>query len=105
MGSLPPRFATSMLWIGAAYEPSGHADELRGFLRAQEQAGDEPALYVVSWTKKTAGLSGRERLMLDRQSRRVPTAPIVAVHQYLPGARQLTVESAANVARAMFETD
>jgi glycosyltransferase involved in cell wall biosynthesis len=94
-----------MLWIGAAHDPSGHADELRGFLRAQEQAGDEPALRGVGWTQRKAELSPRDLAMLERQESRTPTGPTVAVHQYLPTVRQMTITTAANVARAMFETD
>ncbi|MDX6727952.1 MAG: hypothetical protein QOK49_2757 [Baekduia sp.] len=95
----------SVLWVGAAYDPSGHADELRGFLRAQEDAGDQPSLRVVSWTNKQIALSGRDKLMLGRQAERVPTDPVVGAHQYLPFADQPTIPTAVNVARAMFETD
>ncbi|MDX6688312.1 MAG: hypothetical protein QOF86_4440, partial [Baekduia sp.] len=95
----------SVLWIGAAYDPSGHADELRGFLRAQEDAGDEPGLRVVDWTTRQVQLSGRDKLMLDRQGRRAPSGPVVAAHQYLPHAGQATIPTTVNVARAMFETD
>src|SRR5207244_2524076 len=71
-------------WIGTASDTSGHADELRGFLRAQEQAGHEPALQELRWTDKEAGLSEIEKEMLRRQSSRSNRHIDVAVHTYLP---------------------
>jgi hypothetical protein len=57
-----------LFWFGPAYDPSGHADELRGFLRAQELSGDEPALRNLSWTDRRAEVSpaGAERLERQR---------------------------------------
>ena len=94
-----------LLWLGAVDDPSGHADELRGFLRTLEAQGYEPALKAFTWTEKRAGLSGAERQQLERQKRRRPADPVVAIHEYLPSVKQGTVEGAVNVVRVMFETD
>lgn len=96
-----PRF----VWVGPAYDASGHADELRGFLRAQELAGDAPALESVTWTKATVDLSPGDRQMLRRQAERLRRRNDLAVHTYLPHLDNPTVNNAVNVARAMFETD
>jgi glycosyltransferase involved in cell wall biosynthesis len=96
-----PRF----LWFGPAYDPSGHADELRGFLRAQELSGDEPALRNLSWTDRRAEVSPADAERLERQRVRGTTRHHdVVVHTVLPGGSP-HVEGAMNVARAMFETD
>lgn len=92
-------------WIGTAGDTSGHADELRGFLRAQEQAGDEPALQELQWTDKDAGLSDADKAMIRRQTGRRGRRIDVAVHTYLPWAENPTFGGAVNVARVMFETD
>ena len=96
-----PRF----VWVGPAYDASGHADELRGFLRAQELAGDEPALDPVTWTEKRVDLSPGDQQMLRRQAERIRRHSDLAVHTYLPHLDNPTVRDAVNVARAMFETD
>jgi glycosyltransferase involved in cell wall biosynthesis len=92
-------------WIGTASDTSGHADELRGFLRAQEQAGHEPALQELRWTDKDAGLSDVEAEMLRRQTSRSDRRIDVAVHTYLPWEQNPTFHRAVNIARVMFETD
>jgi glycosyltransferase involved in cell wall biosynthesis len=92
-------------WIGTATDPSGHADELRGFLRTQEQVGHEPALQELRWTDKQAGLSDAEKAMLRRQTARANRHIDVAVHAYLPWDQNPTFLGAVNVARVMFETD
>ena len=92
-------------WIGTASDTSGHADELRGFLRAQEQAGHEPALQELRWTDKDAGLSDAEQEMLRRQTARSNRHIDIAVHTYLPWEQNPTFHGAVNIARAMFETD
>ena len=92
-------------WIGTASDTSGHADELRGFLRAQEQAGHEPALQELRWTDKDAGLSHAEQEMLRRQTSRSNRHIDIAVHTYLPWEQNPTFHGAVNIARAMFETD
>jgi glycosyltransferase involved in cell wall biosynthesis len=92
-------------WIGTASDPSGHADELRGFLRAQEQVGHEPALQELHWTDKDAGLSDADKEMIRRQVSRAGRQIDVAVHTYLPWDQNPTFHGAVNVARVMFETD
>ena len=72
------------LWVGPVADPSGHADELRGFLRAQEQAGDEPALYELTWTDKKIDLHPDDRAIISRQKARADRPIDVAVHAYLP---------------------
>ena len=95
-----------VLWLGPARDPSGHADELRGFLRAQERAGHEPALIDLPWTQIKTELSRSDDDMLRMQHSRGPRRkPDVAVHTYLPHAGNPIIEGAVNVQRAMFETD
>jgi len=88
-------------------DTSGHADELRGFLRALETTGHEPAVRDLRWTDASAGLSAAETEQIERQKRRTPARgePLVAVHEYLPNPNQITVPNAVNVKRVMFETD
>jgi glycosyltransferase involved in cell wall biosynthesis len=95
----------STLWIGAVSDTGGHADELRGFLRALERYGYEPALREVVWTDKDAGVAQEERAQLERQKERTPGMPLVAVHEYLPAVDQGRFDRAVNVSRVMFETD
>lgn len=78
---------------------------MRGFLRAQELAGDEPALHEITWVDTVLKLSDDDEAMIARQVRRCERAAAVAVHTYLPSATQLTMPGPVNVARAMFETD
>jgi glycosyltransferase involved in cell wall biosynthesis len=97
--------APRLKWVGTACDTSGHADELRGFLRAQELAGDEPALHELRWTEKKPQLAPADREMIRRQRARVNRATDVAVHTYLPFADNPSADDAVNVARVMFETD
>jgi glycosyltransferase involved in cell wall biosynthesis len=92
-------------WLGALFDTSGHADELRGFLRVLERYGYEPAARELRWTDKFAGIGAAETQQLQRQLRRDLRPPMVAVHEYLPGDTQFVVKRSVNVARAMFETD
>ncbi len=95
----------AFLWLGAACDPSGHADELRGFLRAQEQAGAEPALQDMRWTTTAVELEPDDAAMLARQGKRSRENIDVAVHTYLPMPGGYVKSGAVNVSRAMFETD
>jgi glycosyltransferase involved in cell wall biosynthesis len=99
------RDQTTQLWVGPLRDHSGHADETRGFLRALEAAGHAPAAREISWTKHAPGLNPSDERMLARQLARRMPRPDVAIHTYLPFARQATVPNSINVARAMFETD
>jgi glycosyltransferase involved in cell wall biosynthesis len=97
-----PRF----LWVGPVLDSSGHADELRGFLRAQERAGDAPAIDLISWTTKTVDLSRADSDMIRRQTaRRSRRKSDLAVHTYLPHVDNPTIRGAVNIGRVMFETD
>ena len=93
------------LWVGPVSDPSGHADELRGFLRAQELAGDAPALHELPWTDTAVKLSDADRRMLRRQAERRQRQPDIVVHTYLPRPGQYSLAGGINVQRAMFETD
>jgi glycosyltransferase involved in cell wall biosynthesis len=95
----------AQLWLGAVGDPSGYSDELRGFLRASERAGNQPALRALEWSPADAGLSARDREIFDRQSRRTPSGSVVAIHHYVPRPNQPVVDGAVNVQRCMFETD
>ncbi len=99
------RTTVSQLWLGAVMDPSGHADEFRGFLRALEAHGYEPAVQEIRWTDAMAGLTAAEIEQIERMKRRTPVDPLVAIHEYLPGDGQPTVQGAVNVMRVMFETD
>ena len=93
------------LWIGAVSDPSGHADELRGFLRAQELAGDAPSLVEINWTKKKVELSSTDQSMISRQKQRKDRKIDVAVHTYLPYPNNPSAGNSVNVSRVMFESD
>ena len=100
----------SILWI-ASYlrNPSGHAAEVRAFLRALEELGHEPSaieLSAMDGDRKTIRLTDEELAMVVRQIERRPREPFVAIHQYTPkpGRRDFP-SAAADVARIMFETD
>ena len=97
--------APQQMWLGAVNDPSGYTDELRGFLRAAERGGHEPALRALNWTSADAGLGTGDLEMLDRQQRRRPAGEVVVIHQYTPGPGQSVVGGAVNVQRCMFETD
>lgn len=100
----------SILWI-ASYlrHPSGHATEVRAFLRALEELGYQPSaaeLSAMDGEKKTIRLTSDELAMLVRQLERSPREPFLAIHHYTPKpGRSYLVSSAANVARTMFETN
>jgi glycosyltransferase involved in cell wall biosynthesis len=94
----------SLVWVGTVDNPTGYADEMRGFLRTMEAAGYEPALRTFQGLRKRAGLSARERAFFERQEARTLSGPTVAIHHYV-ALRALRVEGAVNVSRTMFETD
>lgn len=96
-----------VLWLGAALEgPSGYADEARGFLRALEHAGVEPASRSIIEGDRVT-LTDADRRMLEAQRRRDAKTPGVAVHHYAPvwAPQAPSVADMVNVARTMFETD
>jgi glycosyltransferase involved in cell wall biosynthesis len=95
----------SIVWLGPLHDPSGYSDEARGFLRALEAAGAEPAAVAGGGLSTSAGLIPEDAAMLERQLRREVLPPAVAVHQYLPDPGQPAFEGAVNVARVMFESD
>jgi glycosyltransferase involved in cell wall biosynthesis len=95
----------AVVWVGPLYDPSGYSDEGRGFLRALEQVGAAPTAVATSSLSADAGLTMSDLTMLERQGRRPPKPPMVAVHHYVPGPGQPAVQDAVNVARVMFETD
>jgi len=100
--SLPP-----VAWLGLIEGPSGYADEVRGFLRALELAGHEPAARELHGPGADARLQGADRDMVRRQLARCFEDAAVVVHHYAPGWAPQTpvLPGAANVARTMFETD
>lgn len=96
----------SVVWFGALEGPSGYADETRGFLRALERAGMEPAARAIM-RDRDAELGPADRAMLAAQTARPARGCAVAVHHYAPAwARDSpALAGAANVGRTMFETD
>lgn len=92
------------LWLGWARDASGFADELRGFLRACEQAGLEPRLANLRSLVPTE-LTNADRHMLDEQEGRPRDGRLVAVHSYVPWPRQPHTPDVPSVMRAMYETD
>ena len=96
----PPTF-----WIGALYDTSGHADEMRGFLRALELHGYEPMARSMRWTDREATLGQRDLAMFKRMQGRRPQGPFVGVHEYLPHDKQPSFAGQVNVQRVMFESD
>ena len=94
------------MWVGAVMDPSGHADELRGFLRALERHGYEPAVRERPGPRPAPACSPAEIEQIERQKRRGRrSADHVVVHEYLPGDTQCVFDGAVNIARVMFETD
>jgi len=100
-----PSRAPGLLWLGSYEEATGLADEIRGFLRALEARGHAPAIRHFLKPRHAVELSPADQRMVEVQSRREFTAPLVAVHHYITNDRQVSVPGAPNVARAMFETD
>jgi glycosyltransferase involved in cell wall biosynthesis len=96
-----------LLWIAShLFSPSGIADEARGFLRALEGAGWEPAARELSPGKAAVPLPRPERAMLQRQLGRDPASPPLAVHHYVPRpGRYVRPSPLANVARVLAEVD
>jgi len=92
------------LWAGWARDASGFADELRGFLRATEAAGQRPSLLSFGSLVPT-DLTEDDARTLGMQERRPPGPAAVAIHEYVPWLGQPTIAGIPNVARAMFETD
>ncbi|HEX6458945.1 MAG TPA: glycosyltransferase [Thermoleophilaceae bacterium] len=97
--------APALLWLGGYEEATGLADEIRGFLRALESRGHHPAVRRFYKPRHAVELSREDQQMVEVQSRRELTAPLVAVHHYITIKSQVQIPGAANVARAMFETD
>src|SRR4051794_24883449 len=71
------RAVPETMWISPLMDPSGHADEVRGFLRALERHGYKPAAREYRWTDAEAGLTTAERAQLARQTERTPAEPFV----------------------------
>jgi glycosyltransferase involved in cell wall biosynthesis len=99
------RHVPQTFWVGALFDTSGHADELRGFLRALERHGYEPAAVNVRWTDREAGLDAAETEQIRRQVARKRQGQVVGVHEYLPSEGQSDFAGQINVQRVMFETD
>lgn len=95
----------ALLWLGGYEEATGLADEIRGFLRALEARGHEPAVRRFLKPRHSVQLSPADRRMVEAQRRREPRTPVVAVHHYIANARQAELPGMPNVARVMFETD
>jgi glycosyltransferase involved in cell wall biosynthesis len=104
----------SILWLASHFRhPSGYAEEARSFLRALEEAGHAPAArqlrrrrpHPTAHPRWNVELGPEAEALLNRQLRRWPRDPCVAVHHHLPRARRDPLPSKANVARTMFETD
>ena len=74
-------------------------------MRAQELAGQGPALHELVWTETKVDLSSTDRSMISRQKGRLGRPVDVAVHTYLPRLNSPSVADTVNVARVMFETD
>src|SRR5919108_2300197 len=95
----------AFLWLGGFEEATGLADEIRGFLRALEARGHQPAVRRFLKPRHQVELPPRDRRTLEAQRKRELGAPLVAVHHYIVTPRQTHVGGAVNVARVMFETD
>jgi glycosyltransferase involved in cell wall biosynthesis len=95
----------NLFWLGGFDEATGLADEIRGFLRALEARGHEPAAREFFKPRHRIEQTPADRRLLDAVRRREPVAPCVAVHHYIASRQQTSVPGAVNVARAMFETD
>jgi glycosyltransferase involved in cell wall biosynthesis len=94
-----------LYWIGGYDEATGLADEIRGFLRALDARGHQPSIREFFKPRHRIQHSANDRRILQAALRREPSAPCLAVHHYITNQAQYNVAGAANVARAMFETD
>ena len=103
--SQPPR-SLPALWSAPLLDPSGYADEARGFLCALERCGYEVAARQIGHIKEDAGLSPEHlatvRRALDRPA---PTGEFAFVHHHQPATGQRLHPNGPNVSRTMFETD
>ncbi|MEA2444261.1 MAG: hypothetical protein QOJ12_1553, partial [Thermoleophilales bacterium] len=95
----------NLLWVGDVDNPSGYADEMRGFLRILEAAGHAPTLRDLRLLSKRAGLSPSDQMLFARQRARGIAQPAVVVHHYVATHNLLRTHGAVTVGRTMFETD
>jgi glycosyltransferase involved in cell wall biosynthesis len=99
-----PHPCSRTVWIGPLRDPTGYADEGRGFLRAMTLAGHAPAARPLDSQHRIA-LTADDQSLLDAALARGVDAPGIAVHHYQPGPWQPELPQFVNVARTMFETD
>jgi glycosyltransferase involved in cell wall biosynthesis len=95
---------SSLVWVGPLRDPTGYADEGRGFLRALHAAGHAPAARPLDGTSRVPLTASDQRIVEDATARLVEP-PGIVVHHYQPSEGQLDSPSMVNVARTMFETD
>lgn len=96
-----------LTWLGPVFDPSGYADEGRGFLCALEREGVRVALrplrrHVPGFRE---GLPEAERRILARQiDRPIAERPILVQHHTADGFAR-TTDATLHIGRTMFETD
>lgn len=94
-----------MIWLGPLWDPSGYAEEGRGFVAAIDDAGGDIAGYPVHWTKRTAELDPRDVDRLLRNESRPPANDAFVVQHAFPPFFRLSDRPRITVGRTMFETD
>jgi glycosyltransferase involved in cell wall biosynthesis len=95
----------SLLWLGSYGEATGLADEIRGFLRALDARGLQPAIRPFLKPRHQIELLPDDSRVINAALKHEPKAPCVAVHHYITNRQQTHIDGAVNVARVMFETD
>ena len=99
--------STSFVWIGPIFEPTGYADEGRGFLRALHRAGVPVSLRSRA-TEEAGyrdGMSAEDLTLFEAQRAAPIRPPFVLCQHSVASAFVPSPDAACNVGRTMFETD
>src|SRR5438067_10991541 len=84
-GTPRPARRLPLLWRGPLLDPSGYADEGRGFLLALERASYEAAAEDLHWNNVRAELSPAQHQAVARAlSRRAPAGEYALVRHHQP---------------------
>ncbi len=95
----------AIIWNAPLFDPSGYAEEARGFLLALDNAGYYISAQPIKWNDRVANLpmeqEGRLRAMTFKQ----PQPGSIHVSHILPPHFTRRSDAKINVGRTMFETD
>ncbi len=94
-----------VVWHAPLYDPSGYADEARGFLFALYDSGHRPNVSELRWSNESAGLTPERRLILQELQQQPIRPRHVKVSHMLGRLFQPDPTATVNIGRTMFETD